>query len=202
MELWGAVGCGAMGRSRDAARSVAPSPPPQHFPTSLFSPWGSLGAALWAPPGSALPPSSVLPHTVGGVGTASPKWGCLWGRPNLISHPQIFKDHPLQWEYRVQNATDPAVPKPNTALLSLVLMAGTFFLALFLRKFKNSVFLPGTVSMGGGWGWLLSPPRNVRGSTWMGGWGAHRGAQCCVLADPTPDRGLRGAHLHLHHGHG
>ncbi|XP_042749846.1 band 3 anion transport protein-like, partial [Lagopus leucura] len=57
----------------------------------------------------------------------------------------IFKDHPLQWEYRVQNATDPAVPKPNTALLSLVLMAGTFFLALFLRKFKNSVFLPGTI---------------------------------------------------------
>ncbi|KFQ34189.1 Band 3 anion transport protein, partial [Mesitornis unicolor] len=27
---------------------------------------------------------------------------------------------------------------PNTALLSLVLMAGTFFLAFFLRKFKNS----------------------------------------------------------------
>uniref|UniRef100_A0A672UPH1 Anion exchange protein n=1 Tax=Strigops habroptila TaxID=2489341 RepID=A0A672UPH1_STRHB len=32
---------------------------------------------------------------------------------------------------------------PNTALLSLVLMAGTFFLAFFLRKFKNSAFLPG-----------------------------------------------------------
>ncbi|KFV19300.1 Band 3 anion transport protein, partial [Tauraco erythrolophus] len=32
---------------------------------------------------------------------------------------------------------------PNTALLSLVLMAGTFFLAIFLRKFKNSAFLPG-----------------------------------------------------------
>ncbi|XP_019466682.1 band 3 anion transport protein-like, partial [Meleagris gallopavo] len=49
----------------------------------------------------------------------------------------IFKDHPLQWEYNVTNAVDPSVPKPNTALLSLVLMAGTFFLALFLRKFKN-----------------------------------------------------------------
>ncbi|KFO09404.1 Band 3 anion transport protein, partial [Balearica regulorum gibbericeps] len=34
---------------------------------------------------------------------------------------------------------------PNTALLSLVLMAGTFFLAFFLRKFKNSAFLPGRV---------------------------------------------------------
>ncbi|KFM13365.1 Band 3 anion transport protein, partial [Aptenodytes forsteri] len=32
---------------------------------------------------------------------------------------------------------------PNTALLSLVLMAGTFFLAFFLRQFKNSAFLPG-----------------------------------------------------------
>ncbi|KFR03312.1 Band 3 anion transport protein, partial [Opisthocomus hoazin] len=30
---------------------------------------------------------------------------------------------------------------PNTALLSLVLMAGTFFMAFFLRKFKNSVVL-------------------------------------------------------------
>uniref|UniRef100_A0A8C3PW14 Anion exchange protein n=1 Tax=Chrysolophus pictus TaxID=9089 RepID=A0A8C3PW14_CHRPC len=57
----------------------------------------------------------------------------------------IFKNHPLQWEYDVKNATDPSVPKPNTALLSLVLMAGTFFLALFLRKFKNSVFLPGKI---------------------------------------------------------
>ena len=76
----------------------------------------------------------------------------MWGHPNLISHPQIFKDHPLQWEYNVTNAVDPSVPKPNTALLSLVLMAGTFFLALFLRKFKNSVFLPGKVSLGGGLG--------------------------------------------------
>lgn len=33
--------------------------------------------------------------------------------------------------------------QPNTALLSLVLMAGTFFVAFFLRKFKNSRFFPG-----------------------------------------------------------
>uniref|UniRef100_A0A7N8XY21 Anion exchange protein n=1 Tax=Mastacembelus armatus TaxID=205130 RepID=A0A7N8XY21_9TELE len=32
---------------------------------------------------------------------------------------------------------------PNTALLSLVLMAGTFLIAFYLRKFKNSAFFPG-----------------------------------------------------------
>ncbi|XP_074417814.1 band 3 anion transport protein isoform X4 [Larus michahellis] len=57
----------------------------------------------------------------------------------------IFKDHPLQRHYNVKAVVEPKVPEPNTALLSLVLMAGTFFLAFFLRKFKNSAFLPGTV---------------------------------------------------------
>ncbi|NWY38978.1 B3AT protein, partial [Sylvia atricapilla] len=57
----------------------------------------------------------------------------------------IFKDHPLQREYTVQAEFQPGVPEPNTALLSLVLMAGTFFLAFFLRQFKNSSFLPGKV---------------------------------------------------------
>uniref|UniRef100_A0A8C5BNC7 Anion exchange protein n=1 Tax=Gadus morhua TaxID=8049 RepID=A0A8C5BNC7_GADMO len=33
--------------------------------------------------------------------------------------------------------------QPNTALLSLVLMMGTFFVAFFLRKFRNSRFLGG-----------------------------------------------------------
>ncbi|XP_050767636.1 LOW QUALITY PROTEIN: band 3 anion transport protein [Gymnogyps californianus] len=55
----------------------------------------------------------------------------------------IFKDHPLKRHYNVQSTVHPKVPEPNTALLSLVLMAGTFFLAFFLRKFKNSAFLPG-----------------------------------------------------------
>ncbi|XP_068022513.1 band 3 anion transport protein isoform X3 [Melanerpes formicivorus] len=55
----------------------------------------------------------------------------------------IFKDHPLQRFYNVNATYVPNVPEPNTALLSLVLMAGTFFLAFFLRKFKNSAFLPG-----------------------------------------------------------
>ncbi|NXI79009.1 B3AT protein, partial [Rhipidura dahli] len=57
----------------------------------------------------------------------------------------IFKTHPLTRQYNVQAEFQPGVPEPNTALLSLVLMAGTFFLAFFLRKFKNSSFLPGKV---------------------------------------------------------
>ncbi|XP_064255862.1 band 3 anion transport protein isoform X1 [Passer domesticus] len=57
----------------------------------------------------------------------------------------IFKHHPLKREYNVQPEVQPGVPEPNTALLSLVLMAGTFFLAFFLRVFKNSSFLPGKV---------------------------------------------------------
>lgn len=40
----------------------------------------------------------------------------------------------------------PQGPLPNTALLSLVLMAGTFFFAVMLRKFKNSSYFPGKVS--------------------------------------------------------
>ncbi|NXN95976.1 B3AT protein, partial [Rhinopomastus cyanomelas] len=55
----------------------------------------------------------------------------------------IFKDHPLQRKYDTNTTFEPKKPQPNTALLSLVLMAGTFFMAFFLRKFKNSAFLPG-----------------------------------------------------------
>ncbi|NWX94067.1 B3AT protein, partial [Nothoprocta ornata] len=60
----------------------------------------------------------------------------------------IFKMHPLQRHHNVTPTLSPGanpVAEPNTALLSLVLMAGTFFLALFLRQFKNSMFLPGKV---------------------------------------------------------
>lgn len=54
---------------------------------------------------------------------------------------QIFEEHPLKKDY---SAAGPS--QPNTALLSLVLMAGTFFLAMLLRKFKNSSYFPGKVS--------------------------------------------------------
>lgn len=80
---------------------------------------------------------------------------------------QIFKEHPLK-RCSTDNSTDgnvtegnvtlvnvtsalggaagtPTLGEPNTALLSLVLMAGTFFIAFYLRKFKNSAFFPGRV---------------------------------------------------------
>ncbi|XP_066487413.1 band 3 anion transport protein isoform X2 [Tiliqua scincoides] len=58
---------------------------------------------------------------------------------------KIFKEHPLQRQYEYSRNTTgwPKNPQPNTALLSLILMAGTFFIAFFLRKFKNSAFFPG-----------------------------------------------------------
>lgn len=42
---------------------------------------------------------------------------------------------------------EPILNQPNTALLSLVLMIGTFFVAFFLRKFRNSRFLGGKVNI-------------------------------------------------------
>lgn len=44
--------------------------------------------------------------------------------------------------------------QPNTALLSLILMLGTFLIAFFLRKFRNSRFLGGKVR-----GWGVGSPR-------------------------------------------
>uniref|UniRef100_A0A4W4GAF8 Anion exchange protein n=1 Tax=Electrophorus electricus TaxID=8005 RepID=A0A4W4GAF8_ELEEL len=62
---------------------------------------------------------------------------------------KIFKEHPLSpCNTSVVNSTYAGLPgsvlnQPNTALLSLVLMLGTFFIAFYLRKFKNSAFFPG-----------------------------------------------------------
>lgn len=83
---------------------------------------------------------------------------------------KIFQEHPLSrcsgevvdfngsmvYNFSVRNITfSPSavnssshemvkvVGEPNTALLSLVLMFGTFFIAYYLRKFKNSAFFPG-----------------------------------------------------------
>ncbi|NXA56331.1 B3A2 protein, partial [Nothocercus julius] len=78
---------------------------------------------------------------------------------------KIFQEHPLHGCLKANGSDGEAVgnasaapgngtwgrsaPKvtgqPNTALLSLVLMAGTFFIAFFLRKFKNSRFFPGRI---------------------------------------------------------
>ncbi|XP_076853127.1 solute carrier family 4 member 1a (Diego blood group) [Brachyhypopomus gauderio] len=80
----------------------------------------------------------------------------------------IFKNHPLKVNYSPLNLTNPFDPLytivnethkvgnmtlpqeqakvfPNTALLSMCLMFGCFFIAYFLRQFKNSIFLPGPV---------------------------------------------------------
>lgn len=69
---------------------------------------------------------------------------------------QIFQSHPLlkHYEHNVVVKPKPQAPLPNTALLSLVFMAGTFFLAMMLRKFKNSSYFPGKVS-------TSSPPAHV-----------------------------------------
>ncbi|NXD18518.1 B3A2 protein, partial [Nothocercus nigrocapillus] len=78
---------------------------------------------------------------------------------------KIFQEHPLHGCLKANDSDGEAAgnasvalgnstwgrsaPKvtgqPNTALLSLVLMAGTFFIAFFLRKFKNSRFFPGRI---------------------------------------------------------
>ncbi|CAM9339868.1 unnamed protein product [Lampetra fluviatilis] len=81
---------------------------------------------------------------------------------------KVFKEHPLLKTYPIgadsgvwgnvsmvngsamaaRNGTDAPTKmpsQPNTALLSLVLMSGTFFIAFFLRKLKNSRFLAGKV---------------------------------------------------------
>ncbi|XP_035260687.1 band 3 anion exchange protein-like [Anguilla rostrata] len=82
---------------------------------------------------------------------------------------KIFKAHPLILNYAHLNGTveDPfhavfehqhnatgnvttlVLPEhrayPNTALLSMCLMFGCFFIAFFLRQFKNGQFLPGKV---------------------------------------------------------
>uniref|UniRef100_A0A8C1YZP3 Solute carrier family 4 member 1a (Diego blood group) n=1 Tax=Cyprinus carpio TaxID=7962 RepID=A0A8C1YZP3_CYPCA len=97
---------------------------------------------------------------------------------------RIFKAHPLILNYEHLNASseDPFHPikktnityhpderaYPNTALLSMCLMFGCFFIALYLRGFKTSTFLPGpvsklvvpkglTVSNTSARGWIISP---------------------------------------------
>ncbi|XP_027860598.1 anion exchange protein 2b isoform X1 [Xiphophorus couchianus] len=82
----------------------------------------------------------------------------------FIKLGRIFKEHPLK-RCSINSTTEEeekvvegnimmrehndthiftVTGEPNTALLSLVLMAGTFFIAFYLRKFKNSAFFPGS----------------------------------------------------------
>uniref|UniRef100_A0A8C2IZH8 Anion exchange protein n=2 Tax=Cyprinus carpio TaxID=7962 RepID=A0A8C2IZH8_CYPCA len=62
---------------------------------------------------------------------------------------RIFKAHPLILNYEHLNTNITYHPDerayPNTALLSMCLMFGCFFIALYLRGFKTSTFLPGPI---------------------------------------------------------
>ncbi len=56
-------------------------------------------------------------------------------------------------EFRTEYVSKPPVDEseelfaqPNTALLSTILMLGTFFISYFLKEFRNSVFLGEKVS--------------------------------------------------------
>ena len=87
-----------------------------------------------------------------------------------LGFSQIFEDHPLLHEYCNDNITDLVIEKngthrigdsyfgqthydthrknqPNTALLSLILILGTFLIAYFLKVFRNSKFLGRGVSV-------------------------------------------------------
>uniref|UniRef100_A0A8C7CRU2 Anion exchange protein n=1 Tax=Oncorhynchus kisutch TaxID=8019 RepID=A0A8C7CRU2_ONCKI len=91
---------------------------------------------------------------------------------------KVFQEHPLMRSYppafglpgmEFTNPTDPHGPilnQPNTALMSFILMLGTFFVAYFLRKLRNSRFLGGkklnvpsgfSVTSPDKRGWFISP---------------------------------------------
>lgn len=89
----------------------------------------------------------------------------------LFSFFQVFKEHPLMSLYPSDHTPGPGLlqvdehvfNQPNTALLSLVLMMGTFFVAFFLRKFRNSRFLGGKVPC------FTESLKNFQFKQWMSG---------------------------------
>lgn len=85
----------------------------------------------------------------------------------------MFAEHPLLKFYppNVQSGLNASMlsadamslgirMQPNTALLSLILMLGTFFIAFFMRKFKNSRFLGGKVRSL--WGQMMGMERRAK----------------------------------------
>uniref|UniRef100_UPI00398E5C48 anion exchange protein 3 n=1 Tax=Pristiophorus japonicus TaxID=55135 RepID=UPI00398E5C48 len=62
--------------------------------------------------------------------------------PLLKTYPSISPQSSNYTEQMMQTALQ---KQPNTALLSLVMMVGTFFIAFFMRKLRNSRFLGGKV---------------------------------------------------------
>uniref|UniRef100_A0AAR2L1H8 Anion exchange protein n=1 Tax=Pygocentrus nattereri TaxID=42514 RepID=A0AAR2L1H8_PYGNA len=57
---------------------------------------------------------------------------------------KIFKTHPLHGNITHQHSVRERA-YPNTALLSMCLMFGCFFIAYFFRQFKNGIYLPGPI---------------------------------------------------------
>lgn len=62
---------------------------------------------------------------------------------------QVFKDNPLEKSYSEApcDGGKETTGQPNTALLSTILLLGTFFVAFYLRKFRTSYFFGKRVSM-------------------------------------------------------
>ncbi|XP_072544486.1 anion exchange protein 2b isoform X2 [Salminus brasiliensis] len=70
---------------------------------------------------------------------------CSYVNGSMLNESEISPMENFTWSPDATNSSTARAVKgePNTALLSLVLMSGTFFIAFYLRKFKNSAFFPG-----------------------------------------------------------
>ncbi|KAM4716549.1 solute carrier family 4 member 1a (Diego blood group) isoform 1-T2 [Anableps anableps] len=60
-------------------------------------------------------------------------------------HPVIMEDQVIHPDGNVTIEIEIERAYPNTALLSMCLMFGCFFIAFFLRQFKSSTFFPGPI---------------------------------------------------------
>ncbi|KAI4880446.1 hypothetical protein NFI96_011281, partial [Prochilodus magdalenae] len=76
-----------------------------------------------------------------------PLQSCSCGNSSMLNESEIFSEGNFTLNPQLANSSSlekiKVTGEPNTALLSLVLMSGTFFIAFYLRKFKNSAFFPG-----------------------------------------------------------
>ncbi|XP_077480445.1 anion exchange protein 2b isoform X1 [Stigmatopora argus] len=82
---------------------------------------------------------------LGRIFKSHPLTRCSLDLPSNDTAASNVSDATLPPPLNISGVPDTPIPtnEPNTALLSLVLMAGTFFIAFYLRKFKNSAFFPG-----------------------------------------------------------
>jgi len=79
---------------------------------------------------------------------------CEFHTNSTVECKTEYEDKPLSSLYNASmregdlaacEVISPSTPQPNTALLSFILMFGTFFIAYFLRNFRNSQFLGRTI---------------------------------------------------------